>query len=191
MTEGDSCLRLFIAVNPPAEIRQHLTQVQQRLRRLPALARARFPRMANLHVTLKFLGPVEADAQQRLTAALAQVRFAPFTAGLSALGTFGRRHVRVVWLGLESPGLCALQADVQECLAADFPTDERAFHPHLTLARPRSKVQARRLQPQLQGLDLPTAEWVVDSFALMASELHPDGARHTCMAQIAADRTTP
>ncbi|MBI2164648.1 MAG: RNA 2',3'-cyclic phosphodiesterase, partial [candidate division NC10 bacterium] len=64
-------MRLFVAVNLPSEVRERLAAVQDRLRR--AQADVSWVRAENIHVTLKFLGDVEAKRLERIRPALAGV----------------------------------------------------------------------------------------------------------------------
>src|SRR6266705_2138509 len=93
-----------------------------------------------LHLTLKFLGDVADEREPELAAAL--TRAAAGAHGLAlALGGFGVfpdfRRPRVVWVGIApEPGLEILQHRVErEFAPLGFPTEARAFRPHVTLGR--------------------------------------------------------
>src|SRR5439155_237175 len=93
-----------------------------------------------VHLTLKFLGDVADEREPELAAAL--TRAAAGARGLAlALGGFGVfpdfRRPRVVWVGIApEPGLEILQHRVeQEFAPLGFPTEARAFRPHVTLGR--------------------------------------------------------
>ncbi|MBI4839470.1 MAG: RNA 2',3'-cyclic phosphodiesterase [candidate division NC10 bacterium] len=82
-------MRLFVAVNLPSEVRERLATVQDRLRR--AKADVSWVRAENIHVTLKFLGDVEAKRLERVRPALAEEARAgaPFSMEVSGVGSFG------------------------------------------------------------------------------------------------------
>lgn len=132
--------RLFIAMELPADVRQELAAVQQRLaRRAPGL---RWVAADQMHLTLVFLGETpderQAGVQQAMDAAVAGVP--PLELALGNLGTFGRPEApRVIWVALQGPpALAALQARLAgACAALGIPADPRPFTPHLTLGRAR------------------------------------------------------
>ncbi len=107
---------------------------------------AKWLRPDKLHVTLVFLGnatPAHVAAFLPRIDALAK-RHRPFELVLSGVGTFGtRRAPSVLWLGVGGAleALEALQHDAAEVLLTEpLPgvtavERERAFSPHLTLAR--------------------------------------------------------
>ena len=95
----------------------------------------------NLHLTLKFLGWVRADAVAAIGDALAQRAPGnrPFDVQARGVGAFpNERAARVLWVGAQDPSgsLAKLVAEVEDDMAAlGFPREERAFSPHLTIGR--------------------------------------------------------
>lgn len=69
-------MRIFIALDIPAEIRARLTEYMERARLLSP--EARWARVEGLHVTLKFVGEVSDARVQEMKTALASVKAAPF-----------------------------------------------------------------------------------------------------------------
>ncbi|MGH9637376.1 MAG: 2'-5' RNA ligase family protein, partial [Candidatus Angelobacter sp.] len=61
-------MRLFIALDIPAEIRARLTEYMERARALAP--EARWARVEGLHVTLKFIGHVDDAAVEKIKTAL-------------------------------------------------------------------------------------------------------------------------
>jgi 2'-5' RNA ligase len=115
--------------------------------------RAEFAELAvtpaeNLHLTVAFLGAIDGDGVAAASTAVREVadRGAPWQVEWSAPGMFpSPARPRVLWLGVE--GGKAL-ADVHQALsaalaAAGLPVEERAFRPHLTLARVRRGATGR------------------------------------------------
>jgi 2'-5' RNA ligase len=114
----------------------------------------------------------------------------PLQLSLGSLGTFGgRRGARVVWVGVNGDveRAAQLQRRVEEALARlDFPTEERAFSPHLTLARVPDHVgsaERERLWDLTKALAAPEAAPVtIRELSLMRSILGPGGAIYERLA---------
>ena len=123
--------------------------------------------------------------RDRLTVAM-MVGIPAIQLALGDAGTFKRsRLARVLWLGLKSGAedLGALAARVEaECRAAGLPPETRAFQPHLTLARARSRDGAR--QPDLPAMPA-LAPWRAEELILYWSHLKKNGAVHEPIRRIA------
>lgn len=169
-------LRLFVAVEVPEPVRAAVDAVLAALR--PRAPQANWTAAAGWHLTLAFLGGVEAERVEAVEDALAQAagEVEPFTLRLDGtVGTFGGR---VLWAGLEgSAPLAALAGHVRDALAPlGFPPEERPFHAHLTLARARRGGRLPRdLAADYAG---PRPAWRVERLALMRSRLGRGGARY-------------
>ena len=184
-------LRLFVAVVPPAAVREEARRAADHLRStLPGL-KARFADPHATHLTLLFLGRVPAversTVERRLSEALH--RAAPLVVATAGLGAFPSvRRPSVVWLGIDDRDarLTALQAVVGRALAGVAPGDrDPRFVPHLTLARIAERDHQRRAQlaAALGAFRPAPATWRVEEVALFRSELLPDGARHHVLAR--------
>jgi 2'-5' RNA ligase len=97
-----------------------------------------------LHLTLKFLGDVDEAREPALRSALAQAAGQPgaeargVTVHIEGFGVFPDfRRPRIVWAGVApDPALELLQHRVEQVFTPlGFPTEARAFRPHLTLGR--------------------------------------------------------
>jgi 2'-5' RNA ligase len=136
-----------------------------------------------LHLTLKFLGDVDAAREPSLREALGQVcnDGRPVTLHIEGCGVFPDfRRPRVVWAGVApDPGLELLQHRVEQAFGPlGFPTEGKPFRPHLTLGR-----AARDARPSgFTGLEdalgaIAFSETVVvPAVDLMESTLQSSGA---------------
>jgi len=187
----DQSLRLFVAVDLPGQVREELGRAQGELRRHD-LSHLRWVRPQGIHLTLKFLGETPAGRVAAITTALAgATRGRPgFRLALGAPGTFGnRRGPRVLWLDVigDIERLRGLQAAVEEALVEiGFPSEDRGFSPHLTLARvpqPARPGTAERIAQALRAVTPPRAEFDVREVVLMRSTLQPGGAVYERLAE--------
>lgn len=93
----------------------------------------------DLHITLRFLGPVKENNILKLSKVLKQVEdMESFSLNVGCVGTFGNpKRPRVLFAGVEkTPPLVALYENVETCLGNyGFSKESRAYHPHITLAK--------------------------------------------------------
>ena len=129
-------MRLFIALELPDELREALAETQGMLR---GCMKGRFVGSDSLHLTLAFLGNVEAhripDIEEALGRACAG--HAAIDTSLGELGSFGRRSKATLWQAVHPKReLAALASDVRaELRRTGFSFDEKTFLPHITLMR--------------------------------------------------------
>lgn len=138
---GPLTLRAFFGLPLPEERREALGR---HLAACAAIAPGfRWVVPANLHLTVRFIGSVEAELVDGIAERLEAAGMRAFELELGDLGTFKRgRLVRVVWLGLRSGAQQAVELAAQveaECARAGLETEARGFQPHLTLARARDR----------------------------------------------------
>jgi RNA 2',3'-cyclic 3'-phosphodiesterase len=164
--------RLFVAIRPPPLIRQRL------LASMGGISGARWQSDEQLHLTLRFIGEVDRHLAGDVHAALGTVRHAPFDLSLNGIGSFERRGApAAVWVGVTPhEQVKALHHKVDAALArVGLPPDERAFLPHITIARlNRNSGPIGNLLEEAGGLTSPT--FAVDSFALFESDLTHEAA---------------
>ncbi|MEU9041928.1 MULTISPECIES: RNA 2',3'-cyclic phosphodiesterase [unclassified Kitasatospora] len=179
-------MRLFVAVLPPVEALQGLSDAVAPVRGLPGADRLRWTTVEGWHLTLAFLGAVPAERLPELAAGLAAVAEVHEVHRLRIAGA-GRFGDRVLWAGVEGQtwALRRLAEAVTEVTAEAVgeTADTFAFHPHLTLARAGSHRGHRRAvqrlaAAELDGLaaalaDYRGPEWEATELHLMNSD--PDG----------------
>jgi len=175
-------IRLFIALNIPDELREVLRGVQSRLK--PCPGRISPVRPVNIHITLKFLGQTEEQRLNQLIEALSAVSAStrPFELHSGGLGAFpSMKTPRSLWVGMdESQELRALKEAIEGALFnAGFEKDKKAFRPHLTLCRIRSKAASKAVAAMTGTMKAEKkVAFVVDRFVLYKSILNPSGARY-------------
>ena len=142
-------MRAFIAIDLPEPLHAALAEAQQVFR--SACRDARWTRPEGIHLTLKFLGEISDAQTKQVVEALAQIGpFEPFSVEVKGFGFFPQaQRPRVFWAGVAAPpALAELAARVESHMEKiGFAREDRAFSPHLTLAR----FQVPRPQPALEA----------------------------------------
>ena len=149
-------------------------------------------REEHLHLTLKFLGDVDANRLDDLAAATAAAagRHRELLMTLGGIGAFPNfRRARVVWMGVANdPRLELLHHDVElGCEPIGFEVEGRPFRPHLTLARVKQELPEDRLRELSRAgkkVDY-RSEFIVRSIDLMKSELSSSGPTYTTILSAA------
>lgn len=123
--------RLFTGIEIPAETRAALAVMRG------GLPGARWIDAEHYHLTLRFIGDIDAMTARDVAALLARIRRHGFRleiAGLSSLGT--KRPHSIVATIAASRELAELQAEQERLMQRlGLPPDPRKFTPHITLAR--------------------------------------------------------
>jgi len=177
-------VRLFVALEIPCAVRDNLAALIKDLR--ITAPKARWVRPGNIHVTLKFIGEVLPDKLVSIRDALSNVRSeSPVDLNFRGLGYFpNAKRPSVLWAGIDaSPNLQSLAGAIDCSLEKlGFPREQRAFVPHLTIAR----FQPPRIQEPLQSsiaqkIGLDFGSLCTGEFHLIESKLKPSGAEYTTL----------
>src|SRR4030081_2045765 len=142
-------MRIFIALDIPAEIRARLREYMERARLLAP--EVRWARVEGLHVTLKFVGHVDDGVVEQIKSALASIKAAPFDVKFAGIGFFPNpKAARVFWSGVDGGDhLPRLASMIDAALGKiGLQREAKPYRPHLPLAR-RSSRPFRELQPLL------------------------------------------
>jgi RNA 2',3'-cyclic 3'-phosphodiesterase len=168
--------RLFVALELPPSHKAALFELN------PHLAGLRWLQKEQLHLTLSFLGEVEASEHDRLCHVLGGVRVPPFFLPLRGVGMFNSRNrPSVVWVGVGNghPHLFALHRQIQDAvLSAGLEPDLKPFHPHVTVGRSNG-ISNQALQPFMRShAETEFGLVKVTGFGLYSSVLTATGAIH-------------
>jgi 2'-5' RNA ligase len=194
--------RIFAATPLPDQARAAIEELVARVRTdvLVGEREVRWVRLDGLHVTLRFLGPTLEPRIPDAVAALGATAaaHAPFEAALDGAGAFpGLVRPRALWLGIGhgSAGLGALAGRLgQELAARGWPTDERPFQGHLTLARSDGVASgARTAQLLIAAAREVDVRWAVERLVLFESVTGGGPARYVPLETfpLAAARSDP
>jgi 2'-5' RNA ligase len=141
----------------------------------------RFARESQLHVTVKFLGNVDAEQTGMLVDTVRAVARtgSACTSEIAGLGAFpAPRRARVVVVHLEEEAaLMRLAREVETRVTAlGFPAEARSFRPHVTLARLR---KPGNVASWLEGAAVPAQPVRFERLVLFRSHPGPSGAEYT------------
>lgn len=179
-------IRAFIAVDIPPVVREQIAELQDGFKSLEL--DVAWVKPANFHLTLKFLGNINPDRISEINEILnAKLALTPgFMTTVGAVGMFpSLDRPRVLWVGLESQALVALQNNIDSCLVqAGFEPEPKKFSAHLTLGRIKSSKGKNILQQTLKTMQKPDiAPFTVSSVKLYESLLTAKGSIYTLLEE--------
>jgi RNA 2',3'-cyclic 3'-phosphodiesterase len=180
-------VRLFVALEIPSAVRDNLAALINELRATDPSAsknRARWVPAENLHVTVKFIGNVEAERLDAIRTALSEVSAAgAVELRFRGLGFFpDERRPRVLWAGIvASSNLAPLAAGIDVRLEKlGIAREAREFAPHLTLARfdpPGVSDKLRTATQENAAREFGAVR--TSEFHLFESKTRPTGAEYS------------
>ncbi|MFI6295792.1 RNA 2',3'-cyclic phosphodiesterase [Nonomuraea sp. NPDC050790] len=165
-------MRLFAALVPPDEVLDEIeTAIAPHVGQVPGL---RWPDRATWHVTLGFFGEVPERVLPALQVRLARAvaRHPAVDLAFDGFGAFSSvRRARVFWAGLSGGPMTRLADSVKAGArrAGATETDQKRFHPHLTLARAKHEQDLSALVESLAGFS--GSPWRAESVRLVSSTL--------------------
>lgn len=180
--------RTFCAIELPNEVRAQLQDHVKKLRAAVPDASASWSKAENVHLTLKFFGNVRTDKIPRISAAATRAvsEFSPFLIRIGGTGVFPRAsRPQVLWIGVEdsSGRLSELQQRLEEEFAVEgFAKENRAYKPHLTIARLRRPEESRQLAQTHVQTNFGFSEIRVNEIVLFRSQLGPKGSTYTAIS---------
>lgn len=159
--------RLFFALWPDDDVRAALDAAGR------ALTGKRVKRIAaaNLHITLAFAGPVDAQTAACLARRAAEIRVAPFALAIDHAGYWPRP--RILWLGPTHvpAALWDLAGALRTVLAGcGLVPEARGFQAHVTVARKAAQAMA--------APEFPAVNWPVSRFCLVESASSEHGSSY-------------
>jgi len=176
--------RLFIALELSDRQKDEVSALQQKLKN--SMPEVRWVSREGMHLTLKFLGEIDAERIEQVKAAMDEA--APsvdkFEVSFGCSGIFpSTRKARVFWLGItdgEAEVLKLAEKTDNALSGYGFEPEKRKFKPHLTIGRARGAVREESVDYFIrQGESFQTGPVKVESVVLFESELTAQGAIHT------------
>ena len=178
-------MRLFTGMDLPPDV---VTNLEDLLLKLKPSAQINWSPPRNLHVTTKFIGEWPEERLEELKGALAGLLARePIQVSIEKLGFFPNPHSpRVFWAGIHAGDILAgLARDTEAVLVPlGVAKEERAYSPHLTLARIKTPgKQPALLQAVAMLPSLEFGSFVADRFHLYQSRTAPSGSVYTKLAE--------
>jgi 2'-5' RNA ligase len=174
-------MRLFIGLPIADETRAALRLVVDRLRTTidSKIGKIRWTDPEGWHITLQFLGNCNEQQYEFLVRALRFVPMRPFQIEVDGLDTFERAGVLFAGVRLDE-NLAALQHQiVRKTTTCGFASDDRPYHPHITLAR---TPRGARISPQ-QIMRSNSSTYRAENFCLYESVSGGNGPQYLVKAQ--------
>jgi RNA 2',3'-cyclic 3'-phosphodiesterase len=186
-------VRLFVAVEfgdvLAAKAAELSRELQDRAASAAPRAKVTWIPADRMHLTVRFIGEVDGRKGAAVREALEPpVGVSPFDLTLCGAGTFPKGGApRVVWLGIAGgrEQLLLVERDISARLTPlGLPPEDRAYNPHLTLARVRDPAGLRssRLVEGLVDRTIGTAH--IDAITLFQSKLSPKGPTYLPLLRI-------
>jgi RNA 2',3'-cyclic 3'-phosphodiesterase len=176
-------MRLFTALDLSDDA---MGKLETTLARLRPTAPIRWCRPENLHITTKFIGEwPEARLDELKTCLTGVPARDPIPVHVRDLGAFlNPKKPRIFWCGVDAPGLEALAADTEAATTAlGIRREERAYSPHLTLARIDDGFDMTALRNAVTAGSLDFGRFEARSFFLYRSQSKPGGSVYTKLAE--------
>lgn len=180
-------LRLFSAIETPADITPRIAAIRDTLR--SCHADVRWEQEDKFHATLRFLGDIPDHLLPEIVSSIERVseHFGPLTVRYHGIGCFpDRKRPRVVWVGVDetSGELRALQAAIEDALhTIGYEREERRFHAHVTIGRVRSHKNIHNLLETMESVTFESPPVIITALSLVRSDLKPGGSIYTTLKQ--------
>lgn len=171
--------RLFVGIPLPPAIRASLAGL------CSGIPGAKWVTPENMHITLRFIGPVGGGEAEDIHEGLSRILTPAFTLTLSGIGCFeSGRKVHALWVGIgREPHLVRLADKVESAIVrAGREPERRKFKPHVTLARFKTGGSPRIGAFIESNNPFTTEAFPVDHFTLFRSFLGGEGAHYESLA---------
>jgi 2'-5' RNA ligase len=180
-------IRSFIAFDMENEsVLKRITDMQSLLAKTGADLKIVEPK--NIHITVRFLGNINANTAEKIFEEMKKTQFVPFDAKIRGAGAFPNlRYPRVLWVGI-TEGADQLRGIFEQLeprlRSLGFSPDPKGFSPHLTIARVRSgrnKAELAKFLTENASYEFGTVR--AECLRLKRSDLTPKGPIYSTLKE--------
>ena len=170
--------RLFIGLEIPDDVGHALSLLRG------GLPGARWIDPENYHLTLRFIGDIEAGLAHEIVSMLERVSRRPFEIRLDGLSSFGGRKPRAIVASVaSSPSLLELQAELERLMQrVGLDPEGRKYTPHVTLARLRESSSRQVADYLAARAFIGPLPFTVSQFVLFSSRASIGGGPYVVEA---------
>lgn len=179
MIEKPETFRSFFAVDLSDEVRYEAVKLIKFLKKQKHYQRIKWTKPENLHITMRFLGNISWSQYEQIVSEVSQdmQNIEPFTINFTQLILFPSPQ-KPIAIALKPDPMAPLiklnQLLEQSVINCDVKPEPRAFVPHLTLG----KIKTRRA-PQLPEIEIPNMELTIKDVKLFRSQTGMNGSVYT------------
>jgi len=196
-------MRIFIGIDLDPEVQERIARFLEGVEGFAP--EARWVRPESLHITLKFIGEQTPEQVAAIDERLRRVEGVAFEIRCGGYGFFPTAKApRVFWIGIHSgPQLTELASNIDAAMAElGIPREDRAFSPHLTLARGGGRSGSPKwrkddgpntifaaLDKRLAAMgEINFGAMTAREFILYQSQLSPGGSKYTKLQRFVLHR---
>jgi 2'-5' RNA ligase len=176
--------RVFLGINLPENLKEKLTDLQNKLKKTGADVRWVEPE--NFHFCLKFFGSQSLSKIEKIKAAIKEVLKGQneFLIRVETLGAFPTENsIRVIWSGATkgTEELVKLAKELDSAFEKiGIEKEKRPFTPHITLGRARSEEGKNFLKEAIQfNKHFIIGVFELNELVLFESKLSPKGPKYS------------
>ncbi len=180
----EETIRAFIAFELNEEMHSELSSLQVSLKR--SNADVKWVSADSVHLTLKFLGNIDARRIKEIETMLAEVSasFSPFTLSLKEISAFPDLDCpEIIWVGIDNGAneSSAIAKSLEDrCGKIGIPKENRVFQPHLTIGRVKSFKNCDKLKSLINNNSFELNSTVeIGRLTLFKSQLTSKGPIYT------------
>ena len=163
--------KLFIAINPPEEIKKTLSLVKKGFSEIPA----KWTEKNNIHLTLLFIGHADDDKIEEIKGRIkrAAEKIKPFEIEIENISYAppGSIPPKMIWAEI-------VRSDPLNQLRNEIGSDHDDFSPHITLARINTWQFAKMDPEELPMIEIKRATFMVESVELMESKISKGSVKY-------------
>ncbi len=177
--------RIFIAINLPSEVKQKLSAVIEKLKKINPDYAIKWVKPENLHLTLHFFGELSEEKIPLIEEGIEKIikKTPSFKLKTGGFGCFPNEQTpRVIFVEVKDMKTIRILIGELEVMLQNlgFPIDTRPWQAHLTLGRIKNRIRCK-----VSGVELESMTFDVKSVELMESTLLPEGPIYSVIKSFA------